>query len=90
MRRWSYWKPRALRHVARLEEQIKFLDDKFYTGCGFHYSLQPNLQATKRQISNLETSSEVWWRYIVAKVRLEQITVTIKAAVTDAKRRAAI
>jgi len=68
------WVARALPFAQQLLENAHSLDHVFYLGCGFHYGVCPDIEATIKQIEDLTTryfdDQALWMHHIIAQVRL--------------------
>jgi len=92
--RADYWLRRARPFAERLAGRISALDEKFYAGCGFHYSLENEIGVLEHKLSHQpffwNMSEDLVYRQflisvIILKVRLEVLAASVAEAEVSAE-----
>lgn len=92
--RADHWLRRARPFAEKLVGRISALDERFYAGCGFHYSLENEIDVLGHKLSHQpffwNMSEDLVYRQflisvIMLKVRLEVLAASVAEAEVSAK-----
>jgi hypothetical protein len=76
----DHWLSRANSQVEKLKQRIDALSNRFYMGCGFHYSFENEQRTVARQLSEIENGLREWDFVMVVSVRLEHLSEMVAEA----------